>query len=467
MIKYDFLIQDKKVLENNKILEILYKMLNELEVLAYINKDLAMGRCRYIIEFLYENYIRIYGEKSIKYTKLKQDKKINLKGYKKDYGVKTSKVLASIEVIDKETEKMLDELYNIIRWLYSKISNSSTEIQYVEENITDKTILDYNIIFNDDNCLQELSLKDIKHKRLGLDKYNFTIYDGNVIIYDKDKNIIFEAVVINIDKNKKEDILGEINASIEDIKVEYDRLYPYVEALEESVLRIQDKNVTMVKELTEYANSFAIEEDRRKVLLSALNKLKREENKILNRVSDSLDNINSNIEVFIDSFLGLENICDILILSNYLDKAMLTLNYLKVLHIVLKKADIYSERIWLWEKIHKIIDNAKNSEFTERNYKQLYTLNEVKCFFNIYKMQYLEMSFQYQCERMFSDYYVNSNKKTELENQKLSEQALITEKTTIYNNNLLEIYKNRCKILQTVGIGFVIVMLFLVIVNYL
>lgn len=467
MVKYDFLIKDKKVLKNNKALEILYKMLNELEVLVYINKDLAMGRCRYIIEFLYENYARLYGERNIKYTRLKQDKKIRIDGYKKDYEVKASNILSSIEVKDKETERMLDELYNIIKWIYSKVSNTIINMRQDGENIIDKSILDYEIMFDDNNYLEELSLKDIKHKRIGLDIYNFTTYDDNVIIYDKNKNIIFETVGRTIDNNTKEDIIAEINAGIDAIKVEYEKLYPYIEALEESTLKIQDKNVIMVKELTEYANSFDIEEDRRKVLLSALNKLKREESKILNGISDALDNINSNIDVFIDNFLGLEDICDMLILSNYLDKAMLNLNYLKVLHIVLKEADIDSERIWLWEKIHKIIDNTKNNEFTERNYKQLYTLNEVKCFFNIYKMQYLEMSFQYQCERMFSDYYVNNNKKTELENQKLSQQALIAEKTSIYNNNLLEIYKNRCKILQTIGIGFVVVILFLVMLNYL
>ena len=466
MINYDFLINDKVVLKNNNVFEMIYNMLKELEDLVCVNKEIAFARCRYIIEFLYDYYIRIYGEKNISYNKLKQDKAIKLNGYPEVYTVKETRVLTSNNVIDKETERMLDEVYKLIKWIYYKVSNVKVtdcdvyEMQY-------KNILDYNIVFHNNSWLDELSLRRVRHKRFVFDTYNFTMHNGNIVVYDNNRSIIFETVGRTITGHNREEVVDIISDICENIREENDKIIPYIEALEESVGRIQDKNVTMVKELTSYANSFNIEEDRRRILLSALNKLKREENNLLNRISDSALNINNNIEVFLEDILDVKDNHDILTLSNYLDKSLLTLGYMKILHMVLKEADIEVERIWLWEKIHNIIDDANNNEFSEENYKQVYTLNEVKCFFNIYKLQFLEVSFQYQCEKMFSDYAVSNTRDIELKNKKLSEELLSEERMKVYNNNLLESYKKKCTILQRIVIVLILVMLVLAIINYM
>ena len=80
-------------------------------------------------------------------------------------------------------------------------------------------------------------------------------------------------------------------------------------------------------------------------------------------------------------------------------------------------------------------------------------------------MQFLEVSFQYQCEKMFSDYYISNTRDIELKNKKLSEELLSEEKIKAYNNNLLVAYKKKCSILQIIVIGLVMVILFLAIIN--
>lgn len=465
MIDYDFLIKDKALVKDNKMLETVYEMIKELEILVNVNKEIAFARCRYIIEFLYDYYIRIYGEKSISYNKLKQDKAIKLNGYQKDYTHEETKVSTSMNVIDKETERMLDELYKLIKWIYFKISNVKIVSDCDVNEMQCNTILDYNIEFNNNSWLDELSLRRVRHKRFVYDTYNFTTHNGDIVVYDNKRRIIFETVGRTIEGDNREEVFNIISDIADNIKEENNKIIPYIEALEDSVVRIQDKNVTMVKELTSYANSFNIEEDRRRILLSALNKLKREENNILNKISDALSNINNNLEIFIDSILDVKDDHGMLTLANYLDKSSLVLGYMKILHSVLREADIEVERTWLWEKIDDIIDDANKNEFTQDNYKQLYTVNEVKCFFNIYKMQFLEVSFQYQCEKMFSDYYISNTRDIELKNKKLSEELLSEEKIKAYNNNLLVAYKKKCSILQIIVIGLVMVILFLAIIN--
>lgn len=454
MSNFNFLIENKKFVEQFPWLFILYKDTVNVEkdfCEGDLNRFFRDSRCAMefaINKYIQEMNITVKSKKNRKYKKgeVENKKKTGFDSLQEKIDTIQPKGELLIEahfirkygniaihegdlVRDDQALFCLKNLYDVLVWMYCDLTNDIVTNEFLISHI-DKTI-------NDNDCeriekayqIQKSSktkekIKESKKRKKWKTNLSIVRQDGQIVVSDKEKNEVFSYTEQDTQNNNR-----YLPAVIEKMDESLSRTRINQKNVLEIVKHQISANQIALSEIQIYIKRFDLNHENEATLMEWFSRAQSEEQELL---SNTIDKIESQIR---DKEKSVEFLrCIMHEPNDYIRELYSRIENLEKdiesLRDSLKNVDLYVEHEWLSEWVKKVKTNFEDYQFNNKN-DQIYSTEQGKKLINIFMNRYNKIYFLYESEKI-----IKENTKTELNKSKLRLSALHENNVQLENEKI-------------------------------